>query len=48
MQTILENEVEGDISRRAGAVGLIVYAGRVGGCMKGECDGGVGGRESRI
>ena len=48
MQTILENEVEGDISGRAGVVGLIVCAGRVGGCMEGVCDRRVGGRGSGI
>ena len=48
MQTILENEVEKDISGRAGAVDLIVCAGRVGRHMEGECDGGVGGRRSGI
>ena len=48
MQTILENEVEGDISRRAGVVDLIVCAGRVGRHIEGECDEGVGDRGSRI
>ena len=48
MQTILKNEVEGDISGRADAVDLIACVGRVSGCMEGECDGRVGGRGSGI
>ena len=48
MQVILEDEDEGDISRRAGAVGVIICAGRVSGRMEGECDGRVGGRGSGI
>ena len=41
MQAILEDEDEGDISGRTSAVGAIVCAGRVGRCVKGECNGGV-------
>ena len=48
VQIILENEVEGNNDRRAGVVGFVVCAGRVGRCVEGEHNGGIRVRRDRI
>ena len=48
MQTILEDEDEGNVSRRASVVSAIICAGRVGRCVEGERNGGVKVRRNRI
>ena len=41
MQVILKNEVEGNNGRRAGVMGFVICAGRIGRRVEGECNGGV-------
>jgi len=44
----VRNEDEGKHSRRTGAVGVVICAGRVGRCLERKHNGRIGGRESRI
>ena len=48
MQTICKNEDEGKYSRRIGAVGIVICAERVGGCLERKHNGRIGGGRSRI
>ena len=48
MQIILEDEVERSNGGGTSAIGLVICAGRIGGCMEGECDGRNGVRRDGI
>ena len=48
MQIIFEDENEGEYSRRTGAVGVVICAKRVSGCVERKHNGRNGGRRSRV
>ena len=41
MQVIYQNEVEREHDGRTDIMGVDICARRIGGCMEGECDGGI-------
>ena len=48
MQIVLEDEVKGSNGRRTGAVGFVIHAEGISGCVKRKCNGRDRGRRSII